>query len=88
MATAGNTNNDRSSGGNNIKANYTAIRYGNDHGSIAFGKVHKRADVTSDILLQASDGRHFVSMDKMVREKDGPLRCVLVIYNLSVEVIM
>ena len=64
MATAGNTNNDRSSGGNNIKANYTAIRYGNDHGSIAFGKVHKRADVTSDILLQASDGRHFVSMDK------------------------
>ena len=64
MATAGNTNNDRSGGGNNIKANYTAIRYGNDHGSIAFGKVHKRADVTSDILLQASDGRHFVSLDK------------------------
>ena len=64
MATAGNTNNDRSSGGNNIKANYTAIRYGNDHGSIAFGKVHKRADVTSDVLFQGSDGRHFISMDK------------------------
>ena len=67
MATAGNTGNDRSGGGNNIKSNYTAIRYGNDHGSIAFGKIHKRADVTSDVLLQGSDGEHFVSMDK-----DGP----------------
>ncbi len=64
MATAGNTDNDRSSGGNNVKCNYTAIRYGNDHGSIAFGKIHKRADVTSDVLLQGSDGEHFFSMDK------------------------
>ncbi len=64
MATAGNTDNDRSSGGNNVKCNYTAIRYGNDHGSIAFGKIHKRAEVTSDVLLQASDGEHFFSMDK------------------------
>jgi len=64
MATAGNTDNDRSGGGNNVKCNYTAIRYGNDHGSIAFGKIHKRADVTSDIMLQGSDGEHFVSMDK------------------------
>ena len=54
-------------GGNNLKQNYTAIKYGNDHGSIAFGKIHKRADVTSDIMLQASDGEHFMSMDK-----DGP----------------
>jgi hypothetical protein len=67
MPTAGNVDLDKSSGGNNVKANYTAIRYGNDHGSIAFGKVHKRADVTSDIMLQGSDGEHFFSMDK-----DGP----------------
>lgn len=64
MSTAGNTDNDRSSGGNNVKANYTAIRYGNDHGSIAFGKVHKRADVTSDIMLQGADGEHCFWMDK------------------------
>ena len=64
MATAGNTDNDRSSGGNNVKCNYTAIRYGNDHGSIAFGKIHKRADVTSDIMLQGADGEHCFWMDK------------------------
>ena len=64
MATAGNTDNDRTGGGNNIKKNFTATTYGNDHGTISFGKVHKRGDVTSDVMLQASDGRHFVSMDK------------------------
>ena len=68
MATNPNTNNDRlpnkSGGGNNLKSNYTAIKYGNDHGSIAFGKIHKKSDVTSDIMLAASDGEHFMSMDK------------------------
>ena len=68
MATNPTTNNDRlpnkSGGGNNLKQNYTAIKYGNDHGSIAFGKIHKKADVTSDIMLAASDGEHFMSMDK------------------------
>jgi hypothetical protein len=49
------------------KKNYTAIRYGNDHGSISFGHIHKDAAVTSDVLLQASDGRHGLTMDK-----DGP----------------
>ena len=70
MATAGNTGNDRKpgqNGGANLKSNYTAITYGNDHGSLSFGKIHKRADVTSDVMLQASDGEHFMSMDK-----DGP----------------
>ena len=70
MATAGNTGNDRKpgqNGGNNLKSNYSAITYGNNHGSISFGKIHKRADVTSDVMLQASDGEHFMSMDK-----DGP----------------
>jgi len=68
MATNPNTNNDRlpkkSGGGSNLKSNYTAIKYGNDHGSIAFGKIHKKSDVTSDIMLAASDGEHFMSMDK------------------------
>lgn len=47
--------------------NYTGLRYGNDHGSINFGQIHKMADCTSDVLLQASDGRHSISLDK-----DGP----------------
>ena len=68
MATNPTTNNDRlpnkSGGGNNLKQNYTATKYGNDHGSIAFGKIHKKADVTSDVMFQASDGEHFLSMDK------------------------
>jgi hypothetical protein len=67
MATAGNVDLDKSGGGNNVKCNYTGIGWGNDHGAISFGSIHKRADVTSDIILQASDGEHFFSMDK-----DGP----------------
>ena len=67
MATAGNVDLDKSGGGNSVKNNYTAITWGNDHGAISFGSIHLRADVTSDILLQASDGEHFFSMDK-----DGP----------------
>lgn len=49
------------------KQNYTAIRYGNDHGSISFGHIHEKADVTSAVILQTPDGRHQLSMDK-----DGP----------------
>mgnify|MGYP001217122908 FL=1 len=67
MATAGNVDLDKSGGGNSVKNNYTAITWGNDHGAISFGSIHKRAEVTSDIMLQASDGEHFFSMDK-----DGP----------------
>ena len=67
MSTPGHVNLDKSSGGNSVKYNYTAIGWGNDHGAISFGSIHLRADVTSDILLQASDGEHFFSMDK-----DGP----------------
>ena len=64
MPTAGNVDLDKSSGGNNIKTNYTAIGWGNDHGAISFGSIHLRADVTSDFMVQASDGEHFFSMDK------------------------
>ena len=48
MSTAGNTDNDRTGGGNNIKKNFTATTYGNDHGAISFGKVHKRGNIRSD----------------------------------------
>ena len=49
------------------KKNYTATRQGNDHGSISFGHVASDGVVTSDIQLQASDGRHSIILDK-----DGP----------------
>lgn len=49
---------------NTSKKSYTTIRYGNDHGSISFGHIHQDAAVTSDILLQASDGRHGITLDK------------------------
>ena len=49
------------------KQNYTALRYGNDHGSISFGHIHKQADVTASVILQTSDGTHQLSLDE-----DGP----------------
>lgn len=49
------------------KQNYTAIKYGNDHGSISFGGIHKQGDVTSGVMLQTSDANHSFFMDK-----DGP----------------
>ena len=64
MATAGNVDLDKTGGGNSVKCNYTAIGWGNDHGAISFGSIHLRADVTSDFMVQASDGEHFFSMDK------------------------
>lgn len=49
------------------KQNYTAIRYGNDHGSLSFGHIHPKGDVTAAVILQTPDGTHQFSMDK-----DGP----------------
>ena len=46
------------------KQNYTAIRYGNDHGSVSFGHIHKPGDVTAGVKLQTSDGEHVFFMDK------------------------
>ena len=57
-----NTENSRASN-SQAKCNFNAIQYGNDHGRIAFGKVHKKADVTSSVMLEAKDGRHKFSMD-------------------------
>jgi hypothetical protein len=71
MATPQNRKNTRIGGQSTLtsKRNYTATRYGNDHGSISFGHLHKPGDVTSDVLLQASDGRHHITL-----EKDGDKR--------------
>lgn len=55
---------DNISRNNTAKQNYTAIRYGNDHGSISFGHIHKQGDVTSDVMIQASDARHSIVLDK------------------------
>jgi hypothetical protein len=49
---------------NTAKINYTAKRLGNDHGSLSFGAIHKQGDVTADVMLQASDGRHSIILDK------------------------
>ena len=49
------------------KKNYTGTRFGNDHGSISFGHIASDAAVTSDVQIQASDGRHSIILDK-----DGP----------------
>ena len=83
MATAHNSNNtklgskpkagreellaDNISKNNTAKQNYTALTYGNDHGSLEFGYIHKQGDVTADVMLRASDARHSIALDK-----DGP----------------
>ena len=64
MSTRSNTNNSRTGPqSGTAKRNYTAIEYGNDHGAASFGKVHKKGDVTSSVMLQAKDGRHRFYMD-------------------------
>lgn len=49
------------------KQTYNGITYGNDHGSISFGHIHKQGDVIADVMIRASDVRHSVVLDK-----DGP----------------
>ena len=49
------------------KINYTATGYGNDHGSLHFGRIDRDGTVTAGVQLQCPDGRHQVSMDN-----DGP----------------
>lgn len=58
-------NNDRT--GNTAKKNSSNISYGNKDGAISFGHISQKGDVTSDVMLQASDGRHSICLDK-----DGP----------------
>ena len=64
MSTQSTTDNSRlGAGSETAKRNYTVIEYGNDHGGISFGKVHKKGDVTSSVMLQGKDGRHRFYMD-------------------------
>ena len=45
------------------KKNYDAIEYGNRHGRLKYGHIHKEGDVTSAILLEAADAEHSFCMD-------------------------
>ena len=60
------------------KNNYTAIRYGNDHGSLNCGHVHKPGDVTAGILLQAKMEGIVSSWIMMDNEKVGHQQSALV----------
>lgn len=56
---------DNISRNNTAKQNYTAITVGgNDHARIVLGHIHKQADVTADVLIEASDARHSIVLDK------------------------
>lgn len=64
------------------KKNIDAIDYGNKDGQISFGHLHlanvegTNSDVTSDVMLQASDSRHYMTMDKDGKRKGWTLnRC-------------
>ncbi len=54
---------ERSNPTDTTKSNYTETRYGNDHGSISFGHIHKPGDVTSGACIQAKNGKHGVFLD-------------------------
>ena len=67
MSSATNTVNDRS-GNTTAHKTYTTNCIGsNDHGSVTLGHLHKDGAVIADVLIQASDGRHSIVLDK-----DGP----------------
>ena len=51
----------------NGKSNYDAIQYGNRHGRVHFGKIHRPGDVTSAFMIETADGKHRFFMDA-----DGP----------------
>ena len=62
MAGQGNKGKNNKKGGS-AKQNYTALRYGNNPGSIAFGQIHKQGDVTSSVMIETPDGEHQLSLD-------------------------
>lgn len=64
------------------KKNIDAIKYGNKDGQIEFGHLHlansggTESDVTSSVMLQAFDSRHYMTMDKDGKRKGWTLnRC-------------
>ena len=63
MSSATNTVNTRE--GKTAKKTYTTKCLGsNDHASITLGHLHKPGDCVADVLIQASDGRHSIVLDK------------------------
>ena len=63
-ATARNSTETLNSGTNKLaKKNYDAIEYGNRHGRIKYGHIHKEGDVTSAVLIEAADAEHSFCMD-------------------------
>lgn len=56
------------------KQNYTAIRYGNEKGSISFGHIDKAGSVTSGVMLQTPDAEHQLSLD-IDGEREGWTSC-------------
>jgi len=63
MATAKNQSLNKADPDGEQRQNYTAVRYGNDKGSIRFGHIHKKADVTAGVMLDTPDGRHSFYLD-------------------------
>jgi hypothetical protein len=63
MPTPQNRNN-TAAGSGTAKKTHTATRSGNDHGSIGLGLIDKKSAVISDLILQASAGRHSIVLDK------------------------
>ena len=63
MPTANNQKLNRGDDEGQAKSNYSAVRYGTYKGSIKFGHIHKKADVTAGVMLDAPDGRHHFSLD-------------------------
>jgi hypothetical protein len=64
------------------KKNTDSIKYGNKDGQIEFGHLHlaspngTNSDVTSAVMLQAFDSRHYMTMDKDGKRKGWTLnRC-------------
>ena len=45
------------------KQNYSVIKYGTDKGTLRFGHIHKKGDVTAGVMLEGTDGRHQFSLD-------------------------
>ena len=62
MPTASNQKLNRGNEGQ-AKQNYSAVRYGNDKGSIKFGVFDKKASVTSGVKLDTPDGRHQLNLE-------------------------
>ena len=64
MSTQSTTNNSRTGEESaTAKGNYNAVQWSNNFGAISLGKVHKKGDVTSSVMLQGKDGRHRFYMD-------------------------